>query len=634
MGNEQSELSGVDIDKKAVEISDYWSQHSASILKSDGSCTSLSVFIGELFVSGSLWSTQTPLEKCAKNSMIFRHPCMIKYVSSWQKNSRFYLAVEEVVPLSHVLSSLNILQISVGLCSILKALCFLHQNAFVSHNNICCTSIYVTKDGNWKLGGMEYLCGYKDMNYDYLAKTRSSRYSKSIDPDEDKLLQNDLGRKDFIDVYAFGVFVCEILKSKTDDEISTLSSFRDYCKNELQNTDISRRPNFKSLLEHEFFNHDFIQIHSFLMELPLKNDEEKKLFFQNLGVKLLSFDELVVASQLGGLLLSRLVLFNKTAQENLLPLLLMARSDKPEDGKPKCIFSEETFKQYLCPKLLEIFRVRDAQIRLLLLYHFSNFMHIFTCEELQSFILPELLVGIKDTNDHLVAMTLRTLADLVPILGAPTVIGGKRGKLFNDGLPTHSNRRLSRDLKRQDSVSIIPNPSNLSSEVDQISLSSVDAQSTIENLNELPERPRPDGEEGETSTEEVEVSVEEDLDNWEDWDINETNSSSNRPPAITSDDMKVVDNLSKNAENISKESIKSKTIIPDIQDLDIKNQLNTVYTNDFDFFQDMEPVIDASNKFPINTGDNDISLEKKFSSKLALSMEDSNEEGWEEEEWN
>jgi hypothetical protein len=45
------------------------------------------------------------------------------------------------------------------------------------------------------------------------------------------------------------------------------------------------------------------------------------------------------------------------------------------------------------------------------------------------------LVGIKDTNEQLVSATLRALADLIPVLGAATVIGGKRAKLFTDGRP-------------------------------------------------------------------------------------------------------------------------------------------------------------------------------------------------------
>lgn len=149
--------------------------------------------------------------------MIYRHPCILKYVSSWRKGSEFFLAVEDVKPLAHVLSGLNGLQICIGLHSVLKALCFLHETALVAHNNVCVASIYVTRDGRWKLGGMEYLCGFKELNSDFIAKTRNSRYEKSMDPDEVKILKTgSKPRKDFIDVYAFAALALEILKKVTD----------------------------------------------------------------------------------------------------------------------------------------------------------------------------------------------------------------------------------------------------------------------------------------------------------------------------------------------------------------------------------------------------------------------------------
>lgn len=148
--------------------------------------------------------------------MIHRHPCILKYISSWNERLKFYLAVEVAKPLSHLLPSLSSLQICIGLHSILKALCFLHENALASHNNVCIASIYVTKDGNWKLGGMEYLCRFNELNVEYLNKTRNHRYEKAVDPNESKLMKDTNSRKDFIDVYAFGVLACEVLQKHID----------------------------------------------------------------------------------------------------------------------------------------------------------------------------------------------------------------------------------------------------------------------------------------------------------------------------------------------------------------------------------------------------------------------------------
>ena len=38
-----------------------------------------------------------------------------------------------------------------------EALAFLHTNCKCIHRNICPNSIYVTKSGTWKLGGLEFL---------------------------------------------------------------------------------------------------------------------------------------------------------------------------------------------------------------------------------------------------------------------------------------------------------------------------------------------------------------------------------------------------------------------------------------------------------------------------------------------
>ncbi|KAG8230920.1 hypothetical protein J437_LFUL002952, partial [Ladona fulva] len=173
----------------------------------------------------------------------------------------------------------------------------------------------------------------------------------------------------------------------------------------------------------------------------------------HLPSQLSEFPEALIASQLGALLLSRMVLINSSAQEYLVPRILNLRPDgsskvlsveEEEDlggasESMEAIFSVSTFREHLAPRLLQIFGVRDAQIRLVLLKHFNGYFRAFTDENLRSVVLPELLVGIKDTNDVLVSTTLHALADLVPLLGSATVIGGKRGKIFADGRPKKRN---------------------------------------------------------------------------------------------------------------------------------------------------------------------------------------------------
>lgn len=64
MGNEQSHMPGLEIEKKAVEVTDFYTHYSAS-LNCDNKAN-VSVFIGEPLVDGSLWSSQAPLEKASR----------------------------------------------------------------------------------------------------------------------------------------------------------------------------------------------------------------------------------------------------------------------------------------------------------------------------------------------------------------------------------------------------------------------------------------------------------------------------------------------------------------------------------------------------------------------------------------
>ncbi|KAK9884419.1 hypothetical protein WA026_007266 [Henosepilachna vigintioctopunctata] len=638
MGNDQSQLSGIDIEDKAVEIADYWSQHSANLPKAK-QLSNLTVFIGELFVSGPLWSVQTPLEKCSKNLMIYRHPCILKYISSWSKSSKFYLAVEHVKPLSHEYSSLNTLQLCLGLHSILKAICFLHEKATASHNNVCLSSVYVTDNGNWKLGGMEFACKYNDLSKEFLIKSKPNRYSAALDVNEEEYIQRADVSKEFVDTYAFFVLASELLKSHISNEIPSLEDFKSLCQCTLGTVNVTERPKLSDLLHHPFFNHDFIMIHSFLVELPLKSDEEKSVFFSNLSSILKQFNESAIASQLSGLLLSRMVLLNAAAQSELLPRILCFKQDRVCVSESGPLFSDKTFKKYISPRLLEIFCVRDAQIRLLLLKHFENYIYAFSEEELQSYILPELLVGIKDTNDVLVSVTLQALSKLVLILGANIVIGGKRAKLFTDGRPTtHSIHKLRQNSKQVSSI--VPEQTLVGPEINTSTIPQLDQIS----INILPERQRPDGEEVDNSADDIEQSVDEELE-WEDWEAHEnisvqyTENRSDRDflpvehvnDKISGEILNSIKSNSKLDNSSGTLASKEKIFIHDIDELDIKNQRNTRPTEDIDFFQDMEPEIKSSTKFVIES---EPEKEKNSTSKLNLVVSECDQEdGWGEEDW-
>lgn len=210
-------------------------------------------------------------------------------------------------------------------------------------------------------------------------------------------------------------------------------------------------------------------------------------------------------------------------------------------------------------------------------------------------------------------------------MGASTVIGGKRAKLFNDGRPTQPTGR--RSIRKHETIQNVEPITHLSS------VASVP----------LPERPRPDGEEVDLSTDEVEQSLDEDLDNWEDWADEETVhevavSGDSNPSTIEEIIGDSEENEVAEVEVVIGNNLRhqNRALVPDITELDIKNQSNgdgSGNGEDIDFFQDMEPVIETSNKFLIDVADDGF-LEKEVSSKLSLNVNnDVHEDGWGDDDW-
>lgn len=143
---------------------------------------------------------------------------------------------------------------------------------------------------------------------------------------------------------------------------------------------------------------------------------------------------------------------------------------------------------------------------------------------------------------------------------------------------------------------------------------------------ELPERPSPDGEEGETPNKPVEQLVEENLDTWEDWEI----SVNNRETALDSNLIQSV-NLPQSSQTVEMSKRKQ---LRDISELDIKMQVDvTSMSSDYDFFQDMEPIIETSPIYFVAEGvkEDSEASSKLINMNLNVTEVEKHVEGWGDE---
>ncbi|XP_054568251.1 protein-associating with the carboxyl-terminal domain of ezrin isoform X3 [Eptesicus fuscus] len=350
------------------------------------------------------------VNKAAKHLKTLRHPCLLRFLSCTVEADGIHLVTERVQPLEEALETLSSAEVCAGIYDILLALIFLHDR--------------------------------------FLRSIQSVRDPACIPPEETSpeftTLPEVHGHAR--DAYAFGMLVERLLTDR-NGQADALRSFRQALHSALLNPVPQRRPALCTLLSHDFFRNDFLEVVNFLKSLTLKSEEEKAEFFKFLLDRVSCLSEELIASRLVPLLLNQLVFAEPVAVKSFLPHLLGPKKDGGP-GEPPRLLSPALFRSRVVPVLLQLFQVHEEHVRTVLLAHLEAYVEHFTPEQLRTVILPQVLLGLRDTSSSIVAITLHSLAVLVSLLGPEVVVGGQRTKVFKRTAPSFTK---AIDLSPEDS---------------------------------------------------------------------------------------------------------------------------------------------------------------------------------------
>ncbi len=162
-----------------------------------------------------------------------RHPNIVKFLYSEESTqvSKCLLITESIRPLKVFVNVLSKEQILRGVFGITNALVFLHEKAFVSHNNLNESSIYLNGKQTWKLSDFELSLGFDELKRENLKQIRDLKDKNCITPEEEKLeqLENDSLFSTYphsIDTYCWAMLLVNILRARSNSLTTSKKGYR------------------------------------------------------------------------------------------------------------------------------------------------------------------------------------------------------------------------------------------------------------------------------------------------------------------------------------------------------------------------------------------------------------------------
>ncbi|KAJ1773273.1 Nuclear aminoacylation-dependent tRNA export pathway component [Coemansia sp. RSA 487] len=362
-------------------------------------------------------------QNALKRMRTLRHPGILRYLDGAETADAIYIATERVTPLSLSLDSdgCDDELKRWGLYKIVETLRFVNEDCKLVHANVSTASVFVTKAGEWRLGGLELvdvLSGDPSCSQIYRHYTAAiPGYAAHMSPEIQSLSWGSVedGKLGAIDGWGLACLIYQVYNGTLTSAAQlhaqgTIPKALWPMYQRMLVTDLRRRLTPSELLQsalrpHSFFDSEFIRTSIFLENIAVKEEDEKAKFFSGLASVIEGFPHIYCKFKILPELL-KLMEFGGGGAKVLSSIIQIGKG-----------LNEEEYNEHVSPAIVQLFGSNDRALRFSLLEHIGSFIAAIPTSVVSKKVFPDFVTGFMDAAPAIREATVKASLTIAPKLG-------------------------------------------------------------------------------------------------------------------------------------------------------------------------------------------------------------------------
>ncbi|KAJ2326932.1 Nuclear aminoacylation-dependent tRNA export pathway component, partial [Coemansia sp. RSA 2702] len=369
----------------------------------------------------------------AQNSLkrlrTLRHPSMLRYLAGAETADAIYIATEPVVPLALELAADRSGADELtrwGLYRVSEALRFVNEDCKLVHANVSVSSVFVTKAGEWKLGGLELAdaVGAQEggqqvyRHFTSVVPGYAARMAPEVEAQDWARLEQ--GKAGALDGWGMACLIHECFNG----DLSSASQMQTQGQipaqlwplhQRLRTADVRRRMTPAEFLQagqraNGYLDSSFVRACRFIENVAMKEDDERSEFFAGLDATISGFPAEFTKHKILPELL-KLVEFGGIGSSGHDAKVL---SSIVQIGKG---LDEAEYNELVAPAIVQLFGSNDRALRFSLLEHMHSFIGAIPAALVSKKVFPNYATGFLDAAPAIREATVKAALAVAPKLG-------------------------------------------------------------------------------------------------------------------------------------------------------------------------------------------------------------------------